>query len=286
MNHYANRDDLKSALSLPATATGSHALLDAALEGVSREIDRYVEHQFYCSSGTRYVKPHNEERLDLKYPLLNIDSVLLDTDGDATYETTLTSSDYYTTPDNASADSPPAPWWGLELREDATAVFPKGVQRGAKVTGTWGYYNQRTETTAKPSTAITAADTTWDMSGATALHPGQTIRVDSEQVFIVSAALSGSASAAASGQIRVQRAVNGSVAATHSSNSTMSIYTYPIVDRACLVQAEMDVRALDAPLGVAAAGDMGAAGQALRNVGGLHPFIRRMLDSFRVPVAV
>lgn len=283
-NLYSNRDILKAALSLPASATDKHTLLDAALEGVCREIDAYVGFQFFPSSGTRYYRPSKSLELDLDYPLLNIDSIELDTDGDATYEITLTTSDYFTVPYNATEKSPPDPHFALEIRDNATAVFPTRVQRGAKVKGTWGYYDEREETTAKPSTAITAAQTTIKFSGAANLHPGQTIRVDDEQMFVVANGLSGSDTATASGVVTVQRGLNGTSGATHSSLSTMSVYTYPIVERAALYQTAMDYRAQDAPLGVAA-GDISQGGQMLRAPGGLHPFVRRILDQYRVPVA-
>lgn len=285
VNTYSHRDQLKAALSLPASATDKHTLLDAALEGVSREIDDYCAAAFYCSSATRYYKPTNSVRLDLDYPLLAIDSLTLDTDGDASYESTLESTAYYTLPDNATANSPKDPIFGLELRDDsdASACFPVGVRRGVKIAGTWGWYDERDEVAAKPATGIDATQTVWDVANASTIHPGQTLRVDGEQVFVVSNAISGSATAAASGQITVKRAVNGTTGSTHSSNSTCSVYTYPIVERACLYQAEMDYRAQDAPLGVAG-GDF-TGGQPLRAPGGLHPFTRRILDTFRVPVA-
>lgn len=282
VNSYTNRDLLKAALSIPASATGAHDQLDAAIEGVCRDIDKYVGFRFYGSSGVRYYRPRQAGKLDLDYPLVGVDAIAIDADGDSTYESTLSSADYHLTPYNATEESPKQPWWGIELRSDSSAAFPKGIARGARITGTWGYYNERDETTAKPATGITTAATVWDMTGASNLHPGQTIRVDDEQVFIQDNALSGSATAATSGQITVKRAVNGSVAATHSSNSTMSIYTYPVVDRAALYQAQMDYRGQDAPLGIA--GEQPFGTQRLSGAG-LHPFVKRMLAAFRTPVA-
>ena len=253
------------------------------LEGVSREIDGYCGFQFYPSSGIRYYRPEQSTYLNLDYPLVNIDAIALDTNADSSYESTLNATSYYTVPYNATEQSPPEPIWAIELRTraNASAVFPRAVARGVRITGTWGYYNQRTGASAKPATAIDTTAVVWDMTGASDLHPGQTILVDSEQVFVERNALSGSATAATSGQIKVKRARNGTVGATHSSNSTIEIYEYPIVDRACLFQAEMDYRAKDAPLGIAG-GDM-SGGQPLRAPGGLHPFVRRMLDHFRSP---
>lgn len=282
---YCDRDILKSALSMPATSTGAHRLLDRVLKNVSRKIDRECGFQFYPSSGVRYFRPQHSTHLELDYPLLAVDSLTLDTNGNGSYESTLDSTAYYLTPDNATGESPPQPYWGIELRSDAaaSAAFPVSVARGAKVTGKWGYYDEREETSAKPATAINPTLTVWDMTGASELHPGQTIRVDDEQVFIVSNALSGSATAASSGQIKVKRAQNGTTGATHSSLSTMSIYTYPIIEEACLSQAEMDYRAQAAPLGTAG-GELGG-GESLRSAGGLHPFVRNSLDQFRTRIA-
>lgn len=283
MSQYAHRDILKQALSIPATSTGMHLLLDGVLDGVSREIDNYVGFQFYPSSGVRYYRPEQSTYLQLDYPLLNIDSIALDTDADSSYESTLNATSYYTVPYNATEQSPPAPIWAIELRTrtNASAVFPYGVARGVRITGTWGYYDNRKETTAQPATAINATQTVWDMVGASNLHPGQTVRIGSEQVFIERNGLSGSDTATSSGQITVRRAQNGTTGATHSSLSTMSAYTYPIIERACLYQSEMDYRAQDAPLGIAG-GDLGG-GQRLQAAGGLHPFVRRQLDMFRQP---
>lgn len=283
-NWYANRDLVKDALSIPASSTGSHLQIDSVLEGVSRDIDNYVGFHFYPSSGVRYYRPTQTTYLELEYPMTNIDSIDLDNNADSSYESALNATSYYTVPYNAAEESPPGPIWGVELRTrtNASAIFPIAVARGAKVTGTWGYYNHRGETTAKPSTSVTAAALSIKFTGASGLRPGMMVRLDSEQIFIERNGLSGSDTATTSGIVTVQRAQNGTTGATHSSNSTMSVYHYPIIDRAALYQAEMDYRGKDAPLGYAG-GDPGG-GQSLRPMGGLHPFVRRSLDPFRMPV--
>lgn len=283
VNWYTHRDALKDALGIEAGTTAAHTQLDAAIEGVCRDIDRHVGCHFYAASGTRYFRPRCSTELHLNYPLLGIGSLDIDADGDSTYETSgLASGNYYLLPDNATEESPRQPWWDIALRESANAsvVFPPKVARGVKIAGTWGYYNERDETTAVPATAITAGATTWDITGASSLHPGQTIRVDSEQVFIEQNDKSGSATATSG--IRVRRAINGTTAATHSSLSTMSVYTYPIIDRAALYQAELNYRIKDAPLGIT--GSEPTWNQIVRAPGGFHPFVRRILDdNFRTP---
>ena len=283
-NWYADRDLLKSALSIPASASGAHDFLDAVLEGVSRNIEDHVGFSFYPSSQTRYYRPVNSAYLALDFPLLSVDSITLDTNGNGSYESTLDSTAYYLTPYNATEERPPRPWWGIELRSDAnaSAVFPVKVAKGAKVAGTWGYYDQRTETTAKPTTAVTAAQNTIEFAGASGLSPGMMLCLDSEQICVLENGLSGSDTATTSGIVRVQRALNGTTGATHSSLSTMSIYGYPIVSQAALYQAEMDYRGKDAPMGIAAGGEPGG-GQRFAALGGLHPFVRRMLEPFREP---
>ena len=59
--------------------------------------------------------------------------------------------------------------------------------------------------------------------------------------------------------------------------------TPPIIKKVALLQAAMDFRAKDAPLGVVGGRDFS---QDVRPAGGLHPFARRMLDPYRKPTVV
>ena len=283
-NWYTHRDVLKESLTIPACTTANHTFLDQVLETVARNIDRHLGFHLYPSSGIRYFRPRQTTYLDLDYPLLNIDAIALDTNADSSYESTLDSTSYYMVPYNATEESPRQPWWAIEIRTrtNASAIFPIRVAQGVRITGTWGYYNERDETTCRPATAMDATQLTMKMTGATNLHPGQTIRVDSEQIFVVANGLSGSDTATTSGIIAVKRAQNGTPGATHSSLSTASIYTYPVVSAAALYQAGMDYRAKDAPLGIT--GTDPTWNQTVRAPGGFHPFVRRLLDeAFRTP---
>lgn len=285
-NWYVNRSLLKDALGIPASATGDHDQLDAVAEAVSRLFDDYLGFHVYPASGTRFFTPWDSQRLYLDAPLLNIDAVQTSSDGGSTFGTTVTSDAYYVAPYNATEQSPRQPWWELEIRPQTTAsgaVFPL-INRSTRILGTWGYYDERRNTTAAPATAINATQTIWDMTGASNLRAGMTIRVGAEQVFIERNALDGSATAATSGQILVRRAQNGTTGATHSNNSTISIYEYPIIERAALYQAQMDYRAKDTPLGMAGGTELGT--QRMFAQGGLHPFVLRMLAPFRKPVAI
>ena len=283
LNAYTNRDILKNALTIPTSTTAGHDQLDAVLEGVSRLIDEYVGFPFFPSSGSRFYTAPNSHEVCLDYPLTGVDSIQTASNGGSTFGTTLASGDYYLSPYNATANSPKHPWWDIELRPNSTASFPAKTRRAVKVTGTWGYYDERASATNMLSTGLDATATVMQITGASALHPGQTILIDSERMLVTRNGLSGSDTATTSGVVGIQRGVNGSVAATHASGALLGIYQYPVVERAALYQAEMDYRAKDAPLGMAGADAFGT--QRVQAPGGLHPFTQRMLASFRKPVA-
>ena len=282
MARYVDRDTLKSALSIPASSTDNHALLDAAIEGVSRLIDDYCGFPFAPSSGTRDYTAVDSECLYLDMPLTAVDSIRTDSSGNASYGTTCTSSDYYLAPYNATAESPARPYWEVETRPNATATFPTGVRRGVRVTGTWGYYDQRADTTAVLSTGVNATAKTLEVTGATSLHAGQMILMDSERMTVVSTPAS--ATGAHTSGVIVQRGVNGTAGAAHTSGAAIAVYEYPIVSQAAMFQAQMDYRSRDAPMGMAGGEAFGA--QRMYAAAGLHPFAKRMLDGFRKPTAL
>lgn len=280
-NWYVNRDDLKSALTIPASTTRDHAHLDGAVEAISRLLDDYLGFHAYPSSGVRYYTPTGGTRLRLDYPLLAVDTIQHSSDGGSTYGSTMTTADYYLQPDNATEESPPRPFWEVVIRPNATssaAGFPKGITRGTKITGTWGYFNQTANSSATLATALAVGTTTIKINISTALHPGQTILMGSEQMFLTRTPTSATGSITST--VDVLRAQNGTVGATHSCATTIAVYTYPIIERAALYQAEQDYRGKDAPFGNV--GGQPGGGQSISI--GLHPFTRRMLDGFRKPV--
>ncbi len=277
-NFYIHRDLLKNALGIPTSTTGDHAQLDDTLETVSRLLDDYLGFHVFPSSGTRDYTPGETTRLQLDAPLLGVDSIQTTSDG-VTYGTTLSTTGYNLMPYNATQESPPRPWWCIEITDNASAVFPRNIKRGARIAGTWGYYNVLKSSTATLATDITSAVTAVQINGATSLHAGQTLLVGTEQMFVTATPVSSSGSH--SSGITVERAKNGTLGATHSSGNAIQVYDYPIVGRATLYQAEMDYRAKDAPLGYIGGGDVVQRPQGI----GLHPFVRRMLDGLRKPVA-
>lgn len=281
MTRYVHRDALKRALSIDASTTGRHEALDAAAEGVARLFDKHVGFGFHPVIATRDYTAERTTCLPLDYPLLSLDALRTDSSGNASFGTTLATDQYDLAPWNAPSESPPQPYWRVELRSSATGTLPAN-RRGVRIVGTWGYYDQRTTSTSKLTTGCDSATNRLEFSGATALHPGQTIRLEDEQLTVLRNGLSGSDTATTSGSVYVERARNGTVAAAHASGVLAQLYTYPVIERAALYQAEQDYRAEDAPLGVAGGGEIGTQRPVM--AGGLHPFCRRMLDPFRMPV--
>ena len=282
-NWYIDRNRLKAALNQDASSTGDHGMLDDTLESVSRLIDDYLGFHLYPSSGTRYFTPRDSRHLELDYPLLAVDAIQTSSDGGTTYGSTMVSGAYYLEPANATEESPRQPWWSVGIRPNTTAsgaAFPAGTMRGARIQGTWGYFDERSTATATLATALNATSLTAEINGATAFRPGQTILMGGERMFVVQTPAS--ATGSHSSQITVERARNGSAGATHSCATAIEIYNYPVVERAVLYQAQLDFRVKDAPLGVAGGEPFGA--QSVRAAGGLHPFTLRMLAGFRMPV--
>lgn len=284
-NWYNHRDAMKRALNLPASSTGDHFNLDTALEAGSRLIDDWLGYHLYSAIETRHFTARDTQRLSLRQPLTSIVAIRTDYGGDGSYETTWSTTDYRLWPYEATAESPPRPYWDIELRQNASVAFPEGVDAGVEIAAAFGRFDIRTTSTATLSTGLSATGARLEVAGSTALHPGQTIRIDNEDMFVEANGKSGSDTATTSGSVTVLRAQNGSSAATHSSGSAIQIFTYPLADRAALYQAEHDFkRALADP---AAGGDpfgREGMGDYSRTEGDLHPAVRRMLRSWRTPV--
>lgn len=288
-NWYVTRSQLKQALQLGGSsygsATGDHAALDSILETVSRHIDEYVGFHFYESSGTRYYTPKHGTILDLDAPLLTVGSIQTSSDAGKNYGSTMTTDDYVLAPYNATEESPPKPFWTVETRDYATssgAVFPAGMQRGVKIAGTWGYFNKTRSTSADLTGDLASGTTSFAVTNATALSVGMTVKLGDEKMFITRTPAS--ASGAHTSTVDVLRAQNGTTNSTHSGSTGIVIYEYPIIEQAALTQAEQEFTIRHAPQGFSGGGDFGA--QRPQVAGGLHPFVRRMLDPFRAPTVI
>ena len=197
---------------------GYQTTLQRMLENASVEIDHICRRHFDCWEGTYYFAGSGIWFLPDE-DILSISELKLDTDGDGTYETTLSPSDYIMYP-----LSGPQPYPKLYLRSSLTSgygTFASGIPSGVKITGIFGYGDGLSATPYYDSgitiTVADASSTSVTMSTPNVLQEGHTIRVGSEQMYVKS--LLGTSAT-------VDRAVNGTTGAAHSAVGAY-IYKYP-----------------------------------------------------------
>lgn len=265
INLYATRAMIKDRLTIADTVDDSD--IDAALAAVSREIDRYCGRHFYAETRTRYFSARRADRVRVD-DLLSLTSLATDRDNDRLYSDVWTATDYELEPVNAPLESPPEPYLSIYAAPDGDYSFPIGVRRGVKVVGSWGYYQVLETLTPTLAEVLDTSETGVDVSAGSDDHVGYTLLIDSEQMFVT---------ARSTNTLTVERGVNGTTAATHASGAAIQRYTYPIVSEACAQQAILFFRGYSAPTGELGSGEFSQQLVA----GGLHPFVRQSLESFR-----
>ncbi|MDD5510906.1 MAG: hypothetical protein PHI12_08850 [Dehalococcoidales bacterium] len=230
MNCYVPISDLKTALAI--TATTDDVVLRNIADSASRMIDRFTGRVFYVTSATKYF----DGRTPLWIPdCLSITTLKTDEDGDATFENTFAETDYILYGPGEDDALNRYPRIRIELSMDSDyGGFATGVKKGVQIIGTWGYGDGISATPYLVDTTLSAAisstsATTCAVTAATNLSAGQTILIDSEQMFIQSISTT---------TLTVVRGVNGTTAATHSNGASLYIYQYPFdVWQACLALA-------------------------------------------------
>src|SRR3990167_2327012 len=218
---------MKSSLGIGATDTADDAEIDLALDTVSREIDTYCGRHFYPATRTLYFKAQSATRLLLPVDLLAVTTLKTDPNGDRTYTDTWTTSDYDLEPVNALFESPPRPYWEILSRSDGDYSFPT-TARGVQIVGSYGYSDRKKTPASTTSEVLDATETGVDVTTGTDFEVGQTILVESEQMWV---------SAISSNTLTVTRGVNGTTAATHVTASAIQIYEYPVIQDASKLQA-------------------------------------------------
>lgn len=240
---YAGLATLKARLAITGTAEDTQLRL--LLEAASKWIDAHCGRHFWTHSATLYYDGETGTRVHVDLysgektayrselwvdDLLAITTLKLDSDGDATYEDTLVSTDYILWP---------YPSWpklrvDLDLRQGDYTYWPRG-QKVIEIAGLWGYGDGGSGTP-YISTGVVVPTGGW-MASATAIGvgtgngvlftPGETHLIDSEQVYIYSIATD---------TLTVERGVNGTTAASHLAAAIIYRYRYPeAVREACLM---------------------------------------------------
>lgn len=139
-NGYATLSEFKYFASARGETAGTAANDDTVIEDIIEAVSRYIDgatvRRFYAdSSNTAYYFTAEDSHILFIPDFSSIASIDID-DGTYTWGTTLSSSDYITLPENATADG--VPITQIEMRWDSAETWP-GYRKGVKVTGKKGW---------------------------------------------------------------------------------------------------------------------------------------------------
>jgi hypothetical protein len=228
---YASIADLKGVLGI--TSTTDDVIMRKQLESASRSIDRWCNRRFYVTSETKYF---DGAKTLWVTDLLSVTTLKTDEDGDGTFENTFDGTaltgDYIKYGGGLEDSLNIFPKTRLEIDPEGDyGSFANGVRQGVQIVGTWGYGDGISATPYIVDTTLSAAITTTSVTTCTVtsvtnLSAGNTILIDSEQMYIYSISTL---------TLTVERGVNGTTAATHLNAASIYIYQYPAdVRQACI----------------------------------------------------
>lgn len=268
MNNYARLPDLLGYMGKAASTTDDPKLVRLS-EAVSRAFDgpRILNRQVFPEWATRYADGDGSRQLLLDFEILSITSLTVDTDGNGTYETTLTEGTHFrATPRNrANKDA-------LELLTASTiAVWPT-YPDSVKAVGQFGYraLSESTGQTVQNATEITSGGTSLQVTSSTGIAVGDLLIIESEEIYVTAIPDATHAT--------IERAKNGTTAAAHANGTAISRRRYPpdIELAACLQVARLfgELRT-----GQGAANAEVATGGF--TWGSLYPHVRDLLQSHR-----
>jgi hypothetical protein len=268
MNLYSTPAKVKNRLDIPDTLDDAAIL--AALETVSREIDRYCGRRFYVELATRYYGAACGSYLRVD-DLLAVTSLKTDPNNARTYPDTWATTDYDLDPPNALLESPPEPYTRIYVGPLGSYSFGR-ARRSIQIVGKWGYYEVLETVGSLLNEALDASETGIDVVDGVLYDIGETLLIGSEQMYV---------SAIASNTLTVVRGVNGTTAASHLTGAAIQRYTYPVIGEACTQQAILAFRNTPNPTGEIGGNE--AFTQSFRQSiqAGLHPFVRASLSTFR-----
>jgi len=230
-NAYADLTTLKSTSHLNVTGTSFDTRLRQLLETVSRQIDRYCNRHFFTLEVTKTFDGDGSAELHVP-DLISVSSLKTDDNVDRTYETTWATTDYLLYPQNAD----PTQRWGspyARVLVDTDAGNQSRFQAGkqtVQIAGKWGYREFTEDSGADINQAggLNSSDTSVLVTDGSKFDVAQTIRIDSEQLYIT---------AISTNTLTITRGVNGTTAASHVDASDIKAFKYPDpVTQACLMQ--------------------------------------------------
>lgn len=239
MHSYLSLTDIKERLTIENTTDDTS--LRSACQGATRLIDRHCGRRFQPQTATRYATARDASWLSVEdlLTVTSLKTLTTNSNGTRTYGDTWATTDYDLLPFDAPDDE--EPYFLIRTNPAGLFSFPTEA-RGVEVVGVWGYWLDTTVATTLGAAITTTTATTFTATSGAALEALQTILVDSEQMYITGIS---------SNTITVDRGVNGTTAATHSSGADVAVYRYPddLVE-ATAIEAVRLWRRRDAPFGV------------------------------------
>ena len=160
---YASVDALKSRLSIPLTSTSDDYELHAACFAASRWVEQECGRTFWrtTSAEVRTFEPDGLYCLSLPdfCDLVSVAALKTDADGDGTYETTWTTTDYQLQPVNPAAGPETKPYTSVKAIGSLTfpRVYANTRRDRAQITGVFGW--PAVPPAIRQASLIVAADT-------------------------------------------------------------------------------------------------------------------------------
>lgn len=231
---YANLTQLKSSGWLNVTATTYDTDMLRMLHDAAQFIDDFTHRHFNCWEGTQYFDGAGITFIPNE-DILSITTMSLDQDGSQGYATNVGATDYFKYPLGGPFQYPKTM---LKTSHNSNiGYFASGIRAGIKIIGVFGFGDGQR---AAPYDASGAVVNTGGITDSATTHIlatgkgallaiGQTIRIDSEQLYITAIDVD---------TITFTRAQNGTTAAAHIAAAVIYIYAYPgPVVEASLIQA-------------------------------------------------
>lgn len=219
MNVYANLERLKRALRIAASVTTHDAYLLELSEAASRSVENFCQRHFYTVSEVRYFGVLNTGRVLLD-DLLSVSAVGADSEEDGTFdgEAWVEGTDYVLFP----RDKWPRTWMAPHKAGEKSLSLDGDY---LKVTGVWGFGDGQSGSPWRGlGVTLTVADgtaTSATVSASGAVSAGDTLKVESEQVYVES--VSGTT-------LTIRRGMNGTTGAAHAAAAvSRALYPEPVI---------------------------------------------------------
>jgi len=190
-NWYTSRERVKRAVGI--SGTDFHDRLDDLIEAMSRRVEAWTHRRFIPITQTRlyewppvlsYGRRSRSTVLELDADLLSVTT--LQTKAQDSSPTTISSSDYFLEPNSPGPDGVTR-YDRIEIDTSSTAAFESGdtSQRSISVAGSWGYSAEtRSAGTVGSGLSSDATATTMVCSNGAAIDVGDTLLIESEQIFV------------------------------------------------------------------------------------------------------